>query len=86
MLGTNSLVLFPNPTSGYFYVSFDILSDTMAQSHHITVIDSKGALVGKFKLKGNLTKIATNKWQQGVYTISVIANNEVVDSAKILVE
>ena len=65
---------------------FDIPSDMMTQSHLITVTDSKGALVGNYKLKGNLTNIATHNWQQGVYIISILRNNKVLDSAKIVVE
>jgi hypothetical protein len=84
--GANSLVLFPNPSSGYLFVSFNLSSDMMTQSHFITITDTKGALIAKYKLKNDLTQIATDKWQQGVYIVSIIANNKIVDTAKIVVE
>ena len=58
----------------------------MTQSHRITITDTKGTLIAEYQLKNNLTQIATDKWQQGVYIVSIIANNKVVDTAKIIVE
>ena len=81
--GTNSLVLFPNPSSGYLFVSFTTESTTEAE---IQVTDVNGVLIGTYKLKNNLTKITTNKWKQGIYMVTITSNNKIEDSAKIIVE
>lgn len=89
--GSNSLVLFPNPSSGVLFVSFKMPnepmpSDLMPQSHLILITDSKGATIATCKLKNKLTQIATDTWQQGVYIVSIVANNKVIDTAKIIIE
>jgi len=53
---------------------------------NIQITDTKGALIAEYKLKNNLIQIATDKWQQGVYIVNIIANNKIVDTAKIIVE
>jgi len=82
--GANSLVLFPNPTSGYFFVSYgtgitDI--DTLIQ-----ITDTKGTLLGQYPLVNGQNKIDTYSWQKGIYLVSILQNNKLLDTAKIVVE
>ena len=81
--GTNSLVLFPNPNSDYLYVNFNISG---YDSVILRATDSKGALIAEYILDDTTMQINTTNWESGVYTISILNNDKILDTAKIIVK
>ena len=64
------------------------LKDTKTEDVIIQITDSKGIVINKFELEkaGNQSKISTSTWSKGVYYVSIITNDKVIDTMKIVVE
>ena len=69
MNGTSSFKLYPNPSSGIFYLSFG----TASQSHKVQVCSSTGAVIREYTAKpGAVLTVNLNDQLGGMYWLRVV--------------
>ena len=76
----NKIAMYPNPANDYFTVQ---LKDNFEAQ--INVMDATGKLLYTKQASEGNNVIATNKWQNGIYFVSMIKNNQVVKTTRIIV-
>lgn len=80
----NDLVIFPNPTGDFATVVF---RHKEGSEYQITVSDLNGKIFRSYaSLPGNMVVIDTKQFSSGIYMISVIAKEGIVQTARLVVE
>jgi hypothetical protein len=78
----NSFVIFPNPTSGNFYIDFK--SNTIDNAS-VEVYDAIGKLVLTEKINTSLISISLDQYTKGIYSVR-IKNNGTYHVTRIIKE
>ena len=67
-----SIILFPNPNSGSFYIRFNSVEN---EERTIDLISPNGTSIGKFKSKDNSTQLNVPGLPDGLYLINTNSKN-----------
>ncbi len=83
----NNFKIYPNPAKDYFFITYN-LKEIQTEDIIIQITDSKGVIVKEIKLdkNSNQSKISTSTWSKGVYNVSIITNDKVIETMKIVIK
>ncbi len=78
--------IYPNPAKDYFFIK--IHAKSIPDNAFIGISDAKATVVKKIALSNakELIKISSSAWEKGVYTVSIIKNNKILETHKIVIE
>jgi hypothetical protein len=80
--GFENISIYPNPASSYLEIHFDeTISDT-----YIVIVNSLGQIVWKELVVSVSTEINISSFANGLYTINLLQNGNVIHSEKIIIE
>lgn len=87
VINYESLKIYPNPAGDYFLIKLNI-NENKTEEGIIQITDIKGTVINEFGLEKatNLSKVSTSSWKRGIYTVSIIINEKVIDTVKLVVE
>lgn len=80
-LKTISLKVYPNPTSEYLNL---IVEDFTNQQYSYQLFDVSGKLIQSDKVSSSTTSINTQALTPGVYLLSVLENNSIIKTFRII--
>lgn len=66
----NNFTVYPNPTSDNIYIE----SNENALSTNVSILDSKGAVIKTTQLKSTITSIDLSDFENGIYLVQIISN------------
>ncbi len=79
--GPRFLRLFPNPAKDYIIIYYTLEID---RHGFIVINDLLGNMITKFAIhdRENQRVINTRNWKQGLYVVSLISNEKLIESVK----
>ncbi len=82
---TESFNVYPNPTEDYFFIDFNIFN---IKNTNIQITDVKGSVIKSLSVITNNKKVSVNtkSWQHGIYFVSLLSNNAVIKTVKVVVK
>ncbi len=78
---TDNLVIYPIPAKEYFFVRCSNYNKNL----RLQISSSSGAMIKSLRIESEITKIETESWSNGIYYVSLMENNKVVNTVKIIV-
>lgn len=78
IISLNNIRYYPNPIQDQLYLTLP-----ESENMEVWITDTKGKKIAQYTPKTSI-QIPTNKWAEGVYIITVLINNQIVNRQKVV--